>query len=464
MYLNAVKKLASLPSEFPKEVLPTLREKFLTSNKTVLVLDDDPTGTQTCYDITVLTSWDVDLLVTELHKKPEILYLLTNSRSLTEESAVDLAMEIGGNLKEASKLSSRDLIVISRSDSTLRGHFPAEVDALAEAMELKETSQILIPAFLEGGRYTIDDVHYLVENEELVPVSYTQFAKDVVFVYKNANLKKWVEEKSKGKVNAKDVVSISIEDLRSENPEYVANKLKNLNSKQVCIVNAATYKDLEVFALAFHLADRKFIFRSSATFVPICAGLVSSKAYVPQKSENVSQNGSLILVGSHVPKSTLQLNYLLAQKTHEAIEIDVKEVLASDDPEKLLTQIIEKSDKWLKAGKDVVLYTSRILKLGTDSASNLSINAKVSTFLVAILNGISVRPKFIIAKGGITSSDLATKGLEAKKALILGPIIPGVPVWKMDETSKFPNIQYVVFPGNVGNEKAIVTVCKLLDV
>lgn len=69
---------------------------------------------------------------------------------------------------------------------------------------------------------------------------------------------------------------------------------------------------------------------------------------------------------------------------------------------------------------------------------------------------------FIVAKGGITSSDLASKALSAKKATVLGPVIPGVPLWKMDEESRFPGIRYVVFPGNVGDETALAEVCNRL--
>ena len=84
----------------------------------------------------------------------------------------------------------------------------------------------------------------------------------------------------------------------------------------------------------------------------------------------------------------------------------------------------------------------------------------MSLFLVRLLAGLGVRPAFIVAKGGITSSDLATKALGAKKALVLGQIVPGVPVWKMDRTSRFPEINYVVFPGNVGDDYALAEVCK----
>ena len=86
----------------------------------------------------------------------------------------------------------------------------------------------------------------------------------------------------------------------------------------------------------------------------------------------------------------------------------------------------------------------------------------MSGFLVSLIQGIQVRPAFIVAKGGITSSDLATKGLGAVKAFILGQLIPGVPVWQMSQESKFPGIIYTVFPGNVGDHTALVEVCKML--
>jgi uncharacterized protein YgbK (DUF1537 family) len=121
-------------------------------------------------------------------------------------------------------------------------------------------------------------------------------------------------------------------------------------------------------------------------------------------------------------------------------------------------------DQLTSTGNNVVIYTSRRLETGHDVESNLKINSIVSGFLVSITKGLTARPKFIVAKGGITSSDIASKGLLAEKALVLGAVIPGVPVWLMDEKSSFPGILYVVFPGNVGDESSLEKVCRLLDV
>jgi len=461
VYSKVIERFEQLPPEYSESMLDSLRAEFLRSGKTIVVLDDDPTGTQTCYDVTVLISWEVGLITEELKKRPSILFILTNSRSLNEHDAVLLTKEIGQNLSVSAKESGRGIIVVSRSDSTLRGHFPAEVDAIAAALDLNDAVKILVPAFIEGGRFTIDDVHYIVEQQELVPVSDTPFAKDVVFGYTHADLKQWVEEKTKGKVMASDVISLSLTDIRVGGPAVVSEKFRRCPAGSICIVNAASYRDLEVLVMGLMLAEasgKRFLFRTSATFVPIRAGLVSGKTFVPGMHDVASPNGSLLVVGSHVPKTSRQLSWLLSHGEFKPIEVDVSAVLHAREPSLLVSEIVQDANQWLAEGNDVVIHTSRKLEVGSDSEGSLKINALVSDFLVSIMKGIMIRPKFILAKGGITSSDLASRGLGAKKAMILGAVIPGVPVWQMDSGSKFPGIMYVVFPGNVGEDDAMLAV------
>jgi len=463
MYRKTDELMSALPPEVNDDLLPAIRREFLQSGKTIVVLDDDPTGTQTCYDVVVLTSWHVPLITEELKKNPSILFILTNSRSLPEKAAIDVAHEIGRNLLEAKRQSERNITLISRSDSTLRGHFPAEVDAVASASHVPDAVRVLVPAFIEGGRFTIDDVHYVRENDALVPVSETPFARDAVFGYRHSNLTEWVEEKTQGKVAASEVISISIDDIRKRGPEGVAQRLRACRPGGVCIANACSHRDLEVLVMGLLKAGRagqKFIYRTSATFVPIRAGLASGKVFEPPPVKTAS--GSLVVVGSFVPKSTVQLKNLLEQNTHHPIEIDVAEVLTSNDSDSYVRAITQDTNDLLSAGKHVVIYTSRTLRKGDDAESSLRINHVVSLFLVSIIRGLTVRPAFIIAKGGITSSDIASKGLMAKRALVLGQIIPGVPVWRLGRESKFSDLFYVVFPGNVGDDQALVRVCEKL--
>ena len=51
-------------------------------------------------------------------------------------------------------------------------------------------------------------------------------------------------------------------------------------------------------------------------------------------------------------------------------------------------------------------------------------------------------------QGGITSSDIATKALEAKHAKIVGQALAGVPLWKLGDESRHPGVPFIVFPGS----------------
>ena len=465
LHQDAEAVLSGLPPENGGQLLAGIRTMFLNSERTLIVLDDDPTGTQTCYDVVVLTSWSVSLLVEELKKKPSIIFILTNSRSVSAEEAIALAHEIGQNLLIAKERCGREIVVISRSDSTLRGHFPGEVDAIATTLDISHAVRVLVPAFIEGGRFTISDIHYIREQGKLVPVGETPFAADKVFGYRNSNLKKWVEEKTKGNVRAGDVESVSLDDIRLGGVEAVERILASCSPGQICIVNGCSHSDLQVLVMALlkaETAGQTFIYRTSATFVPIRAGLAAGRTYTPQARETASSNGSLVVVGSYVPKTTRQLQNLLEKGTHHSIEIDVPRLLNSANNEKYVDTVLRETMQVLTQGRDVIIHTSRELQTAADAAGNLQINNTVSLFLVRAVAGLTVRPAFIVAKGGITSSDLATKALEAKKALILGQIIPGVPVWKMDSASRFPDIIYIVFPGNVGDDNALTEVCSKL--
>ena len=141
-----------------------LKKEIEANNKKIVVLDDDPTGVQTVHDISVYTNWTKDSIEKGFAEENSLFYILTNSRGLTEEQTIDVHKEIAAAVDEVAKESGKEYIFISRSDSTLRGHFPLETQLLKEAYEKNTGKQIdgeiLCPFFKEGGRFTIDDVHY----------------------------------------------------------------------------------------------------------------------------------------------------------------------------------------------------------------------------------------------------------------------------------------------------------------
>lgn len=452
-FLNKKEVINSLPPENSSDLAAIIDAERKKLNKAIVVLDDDPTGTQTVHDVSVLTTWSVDDIRMEFERRTQLFYILTNSRSLNAEDANDLAREIGSNLMQSSAETGRDFMVISRSDSTLRGHYPNEVEALANVIDHKDAITFLIPAFFEGGRYTIGDVHYVRENDQLVPASATPFAKDKNFGFKHANLKAYVEEKTMGKISATEVYSISIEELRTSEPEQISSKILSISAGGVCIVNAASYQDLSVFALSLLLTKRKALLRTAASIVPVLAG-ISKKALLDSSYFRQSSGaGVLAIVGSYIPKTTAQLEQLRLLEDIHFLEIDVTMVLAQGQKhaQEMSTQI----DQLISGGKDVVVYTSRLLVADQDPHKSLIIGQKVSAFITTIVQSLKTQPKAILAKGGITSSDVATKGLGVKKAMVAGQVAAGVPVWKLGDETRFPGLNYIVFPGNVGTDETL---------
>ncbi|MHC4226019.1 MAG: four-carbon acid sugar kinase family protein [Planctomycetota bacterium] len=455
--------LDSLPPIWPEELLPAIRREHEKRSLSIVVLDDDPTGTQTVYDVPVLTNWKLDTIIDEFERQTPLFYVLTNSRSLPTADAVDLALEAGTNILNASQQTGRAFEIISRSDSTLRGHFPAEVDALAEVLKMKEAVWVIAPFFEEGGRYTIDDIHYVKEEQHLIEAAKTAFAKDIVFGYRNSDLKKWVEEKTRDRIAAESVLSLSLADIREGGADRIADKLAEYGPGSVCVVNAVDYRDMEVATLGLLQARQKgqrFLFRTAASFVRVRAGLGGRPLLTADEMVDPGDTGGLVIVGSHVPRSSEQLRHVLEHENVQSSELNVDSILSSEKRGEEIRRSIECAASALAQGLDVVVYTARELVIGRDDESSLSIGQQVSRALVKIVGSLSVRPRYILAKGGITSSDIATQALGIVRAQVLGQILPGVPVWRTGPESRFPGMAYIVFPGNVGSVDAISKIVK----
>lgn len=457
--------VSALPPEWPLDILSSIRDDLSRADSTVVVLDDDPTGTQTVADVPILTGWSVEELAYEFRIGTPLVFVLTNSRSLTSPDAEALAREIGANLQAASQSTGRLFTVISRSDSTLRGHFPIEVDALEDSMGMRNLTRVIIPFFLEGGRYTVNDIQYVREGDSMVPAGDTPFARDKVFGYRSSDLREWVEEKTGGRIPAESVVSISIDDIRRGGPKQVLGKLNPASPPPAVVVNAAGYRDLEVVTRALMDAERRgmrFMYRTAASFVRVRAGLSGCPILTKDDLDMKPNGGGLIVVGSYVPKSTAQLDHLLENGDVCHVELNVARLLNSAGGSET-ARVAAIAMRELTHGEDVVVYTSRALVSGNDAESSLAIGGRVSRALVEVVRDVASGTRYILAKGGITSSDIATGALGVKRALVLGQILPGVPVWKLGEECRAPGLPYIVFPGNVGGDDAVTAVVNELS-
>lgn len=454
------------------ELFSKIQQEVQKSSRKIVVLDDDPTGTQTVHGVDVLTGWEVENLQQALQSDSDLFYILTNSRSLDVETARLLNAEVAQNLSIASKKTGIEFDIISRSDSTLRGHYPDELNVLEEVLQQETGTRfdghLLILAFFEGGRFTINDIHYVLEGEYLIPAGQTEFAKDAVFGYHNSHLADYVEEKTAGKILAVEVVSIGIADLRLGGSERVAEILLQTSREKTIIVNAADYNDLEIFVLGLIKAEKagkRYLVRSSASYIKI-RGAITQKPYLTRSEiAPVAKNspGGLVVVGSYVGKTSAQIKTAQQIETLRVVEIKVEKLLEEATRPGEIVRAQNEVQQAIQNGIDIMIHTSRTLVKSDNKEENLNVGKKVSSALVEIVKSLTTQPRFLIAKGGITSSDLATEALGVKSARVIGQVAPGISVWRLKEETKFPGMAYVVFPGNVGTNEALAQVILLLD-
>lgn len=473
MNVRTVGELERLPKPDEAAIDAALSAEIAANSCKIIVLDDDPTGTQTVHDVPVFTSWDGESIRAGLERPEKVFYVLTNSRSMTSDESERVHREIGEAIVRAREASGRDFIVLSRSDSTLRGHYPLETDTLSEVLGRgcsRVDGVIMCPFFKEGGRFTIEGTHYAASDGALVPASETEFARDRVFGYKNSYLPLYIEEKTGGRIRPSDVIVIGLELLRTGDIDAVERELLSATSGAVLCVDAADYIDLKVFAAALYRAyakGRRFIFRTAAGLVPVLGGIAPRPLLERcDMRRGSSSSGGLVIVGSHTRKTTDQLERLLTLKGTSPVEFDSDLVL---DGEEVLSRETERAARAasavMESGRTAVCFTKRQLLSMPDDTEEAALarGAMISRALTDVAAAVETVPAFIVAKGGITSSDTATRALGIRRATVLGQIVPGVPVWSAGSESRYPGMSYVIFPGNTGGPESLLqAVSKLI--
>lgn len=463
---------------------------MLTSPRRLLVLDDDPTGSQCVQHVSVVLNEDASLIASALKDEGSTCFVLTNTRALGPQEAREKNRRIlEGVLAEASWTTAeepaRGLHVISRSDSTLRGHVIEEPNEIADVLEAHGRpvdAFLFAPAMLEAGRFTRDGVHYAVVSGEETPVGETDFARDATFGYSHSNLAEFLEEVSQRAsdtaggtapwtpVEAKDVLVLSLGDIREGGVERVEELLSQTSGRRWVVINATEYADMEVVAEAvtrLEAQGRTFVTRCGPSFVRPLAGQRSSE---PLGDEALTAPAGrlahgLVVVGSHVGLTTKQLAEVQRRNAERGgtlteIELQVAELLDPEARERHLAETVEAAKTALESS-DVVIYTSRQLVREDDPAASLEIARSVSDAVVEVVQRVrEVRPAWVVAKGGITSHEVARGGLGISLARVEGQFFPGqislfTPVNAPEEVLGTP---YVVFPGNVGGETALADV------
>ena len=427
----------------------------------IIVLDDDPTGSQTVHGCLLLTRWDAATLREGLRDAAPLFFVLTNTRGMSAAQAADITREVCVKLKQAlAELEKAgqhlNPLLVSRSDSTLRGHYPVETDVIAAELGPFD-AHFLVPAFFEGGRITRDSVHYLMVDGRPVPVHETEFARDSVFGYRHSYLPDYVEEKTAGRIKAGRVERFLLSDVRGDS----AARLQALHDNACCVVDGETQQDLDHFAaqlLAAAAQGKRFLFRSGASLLTALAKLPPQPVPAAAMRDYVrGGRAGAVIVGSHVQKTTLQLQQLLKMPRVAALEVDVA---AIDTQRAALLQDVEAhAQEAHRQGLTPVIFTSRSEKTFATQAERLAFGERVSAFLMDVVRNLPETLGFLISKGGITSNDVLSSGLALRTSRVLGQILAGCSVVRCPrEHPRYPDLPVVIFPGNVGDENALATV------
>lgn len=402
----------------------------------MVVLDDDPTGIQTVHGCLLITRWDEESVRLGFEDAEPFFYILTNTRAMTREDAEQVTREAMEMVVKVNQDYGYRLIIVSRSDSCLRGHFPLETDVMRQCLVEHGYSVYektpFCPAFIEAGRVTIDGIHYMRDGKQLIPVSQTEFARDNVFAYHTSILTEYIKE-------------------------------KGANPDDYEIVDAESYDELYRFAR--HLTS-DIIHQTSDIRPQTSAIVIRSSSSLPKALSGISDQPLLdksilspltvnrsplapgcFVVGSHVKKTTQQLEHLLQAEGTCAIEVDVQRIL--DDSALLMSETLDTIRQVVEMGLTPVIYTSRQEIRLDDANQRQHLGQQVSDFLVDIVYRLPFTPSYLVGKGGITSHDILTKGLGIRSARVLGQVIPSVPCVLA------PHFPYIIFPGNVGNEDSL---------
>lgn len=492
----------------------------------IIVLDDDPTGSQTVHSCPLLLRWSPQALAAGLAHPSPLLFLLVNSRGLAAPEAAERVRQIckalAAALAAAQQVGVIDRwLLLSRGDSTLRGHFPLESDLLQAELGPFDAT-LLVPAFLPGGRTTVAGEHRLHGQ----PVHTSAFAQDRQFGYSTSYLPAWVEWKSGGRRRAEQVQRIGLAELDAAAAELASDQQAVELAEQklalpgppdqdlaeapapqqataggygqllgrlagfadnVCVVVdgerpeqlsalAAAVRQLTAPAAAAWGRPRRFLAQCAASWIEALAAL-PPQPLGRQGLVGLRRRGSagaplpgFVLVGSHVPLADSQLERLLAQPACTGVELDVALVaglLATAEPgpklAALTAALAVQLQQLLVSGQTPVLFTSRGEFSCRDAAERWALGEALATLMGRLAGRLAPGLGYLISKGGITSHTLLADGLALERVELQGQLLPGLSLVLTPAEAAVAGLPVLTMPGNLGDADSLVQVWALLE-
>lgn len=413
-----------------------------------IVLDDDPTGTQEVTGVPVLLSRDRGALE-RLLARHDAVFVLTNTRAMPEADAVSLIRGLLADIREIERALGVRALVVQRGDSTLRGHVFAEIDAVSGGDVV-----VFCPAFPAGGRKTVDGVHLVNVSGTWLNAADTEFAGDPVFGYSARSQVEYVAEKGRGRTGV------------SVRPDGFAHALRSVAPGTVILPDVQTDDEIRGLAADIERAVDDGIGVIVRSAAPVAGYLAHAKSTRYLESADVARNagpspdgGILIVVGSHTGATTEQLDRLLADgvPAHELSTAD-----ALEDPVGAGLRLARAARPDLAAGA-VIISSERLRRA---EHSTLEHAEAVMRALTTATAELSPGARAVIAKGGITSAEVARTGLGRTTAWVAGQLLPGVSLWVFSDDPEGvdrPGLLYAVVPGNIGASETLSDVVRTVS-
>ena len=400
----------------------------------VVVLDDDPTGTQTVSEVDVILQPSRPRFDAFFAGPARALYVLTNTRAMPRDAATAYLAEVVAQIDGAARHAGVPWVPLLRGDSTLRGHVFAEADVLGA----RDAVVLFVPAFPEGGRTTVGGVQTVVVDAIPRNAADTEFAADPTFGYRSRNLVSWVAEVGGGR----PAVMVALGELRDHGSDGVTDALLRAPAGSVVIPEAETADDLRCVAVGLLEAEARgarVVVRSASTFAAIRAGL---KARRIEALDGPAPRRILIACGSYTAASTAQLDALAARGRPVA-------ELGPDTP---IVQLVTMAQARLATDGLAIIATPRSRSDDGSLRSGASMMDRLTEVIGRLRNDVDA----VIAKGGITSAAAAIS-LGANVARVEGQLAPGIALWSLRLGGE-RSMPYVVVPGNVGGPDALTDV------
>lgn len=395
----------------------------------VVVLDDDPTGTQCVADIDVLLRPDPARLTGFLRGPDRALYVLTNTRALEAAQAAAMVTRIR-------KVCGPDVCLVLRGDSTLRGHVLPEMRAAG----LDHGVGLVVPAFPAAGRYTSGGVHYLEQDGVRRNVADTEFARDPVFGYRARSLPVWIRDMD----GSRPVVSVA--------PDAVASALRAAPDGGIVVPDIAGDEDLRTVADQFwrvRAAGRHVVVRTAPPLAALLAGAPGRMLDPPP----APAQRLLVVCGSHTAAAGRQLDRL-ESITGPPVVLATADAL--DGRAGIDAAVSELRHRWRSGGVAVVTSERR----RRAEHGSLAHGSAVMAALMQVVHRLAGDLDAVVAKGGITSAETVTTGLDADTARVAGQITAGVAQWTVPAGRRL--IPVAVVPGNIGTDDVLVRVTRFL--